>query len=362
MANWREYTVDVRGQRVSVAEAGSGLPVLLLHGNSACKEVFQVEAFASAAKRNRLIAIDLPGHGRSADAEYPARTCTIPGYASLMHDFICSHVNAQSVVVVGWSLGGHIAVELLARAPMVSAVMAIGAPPANLDTFQQAFQTTECGHLAAAEQWADGDAVRYVAEKFGVAHAAGGPFLDAARRADGRARSALFQAFFAGEGVDQRNVAETVDRPLAIVCGERDQGINLTYLSGIRYVNLWYDKIHVIQGAGHACFLDRPRRFSHLLNRFLAATASQRSTRFCDALKAVGDARSRQMERRVVASRGRELAVELSLLEWEALIAAGELHNQSIGDILYEVAGDAADVESALRTFLLATFRKQKGR
>ena len=361
MANWCERTVEVRGHQISVAEAGRGAPVLLLHGNSACKEVFQGEAFAAATKRNRLIAIDLPGHGRSADANDPLQTYTIPGYASLVHDFIRNYIHESGIVVVGWSLGGHIAIELLAHTPMVSAVMAIGAPPANLDTFQQAFLATSCGHLAGAERWTDDDAARYVGEKFGVAHVDRGPWLDAARRTDGRARAALFRAFFAGEGVDQKNVVETVAAPLAIVCGEDDQGINITYLSDITYANLWDAKVHIIHGAGHACFLDRPRRFSTLLDRFLSETARDQSPSLAAALDVVRNARALQKQRRVVVGKDREFIVELNSLEWNALIAAAELNNRPIGSIVEEVAGDDADadVEFTLRAFLLATFRQR---
>ena len=60
---------------IAVAEtSGSGLPVVMIHGNSSCKEVFKNQLTSPVGESNRLIALDLPGHGRSSDAFDPARS------------------------------------------------------------------------------------------------------------------------------------------------------------------------------------------------------------------------------------------------------------------------------------------------
>ena len=48
--------------------AGAGSAVLMIHGNSSCKEVFRHQLESPLGARLRLIAMDLPGHGASSDA------------------------------------------------------------------------------------------------------------------------------------------------------------------------------------------------------------------------------------------------------------------------------------------------------
>ena len=70
---------------ISVVESsGTGLPVVMIHGNSSCKEVFARQLESPLADKYRMIAFDLPGHGASQDAVDPARTYSMPGYADVM--------------------------------------------------------------------------------------------------------------------------------------------------------------------------------------------------------------------------------------------------------------------------------------
>lgn len=98
-------------------ECGRGERVLLLiHGNSSCREVFRHQLQGRICDSHRLVAFDLPGHGESSDAPDPLRSYTRSGLAE--------------AVVLGWSLGGHVGIEMTARFPGLRGLMVIGAPPA----------------------------------------------------------------------------------------------------------------------------------------------------------------------------------------------------------------------------------------
>lgn len=60
-----------------------GPAILLIHGNSSCKEVFCKQYAAPELAEFRLVAFDLPGHGASDDAVDPARNYTLGGYAEM---------------------------------------------------------------------------------------------------------------------------------------------------------------------------------------------------------------------------------------------------------------------------------------
>src|ERR1700732_4882184 len=78
----RKHTVITSHGSLAVEESGQGgMPVLLIHGNSFCREVFRHQMLGRLAESHRLIAFDLPGHGQSSDAPDPMRTYTRPGLA-----------------------------------------------------------------------------------------------------------------------------------------------------------------------------------------------------------------------------------------------------------------------------------------
>jgi pimeloyl-ACP methyl ester carboxylesterase len=91
---------------------GSGPTVLMLHGIGGGHRAFapQVEALANAGYR--AVAWDMPGYGRSA----PIEPYTFKGLAQSAIDLIDA-LRCDSVTLIGHSMGGMVAQELIARRP-----------------------------------------------------------------------------------------------------------------------------------------------------------------------------------------------------------------------------------------------------
>ena len=102
---------------LSVEETGgSGIPVLLIHGNSSCRGVFRNQMQGSIARKHRFLAFDLPGHGQSGQCTDPQRSYTLPGLADAAIELL-DKLGVAKVIVFGWSLGGHIGMEMIPRFP-----------------------------------------------------------------------------------------------------------------------------------------------------------------------------------------------------------------------------------------------------
>jgi pimeloyl-ACP methyl ester carboxylesterase len=72
--------IDAPNGALAVHEsAGRGPPVVFIHGNSSSSRVFSRQLDGPLGQRFRLIAVDLPGHGASDDAEDPS-AYSLPGY------------------------------------------------------------------------------------------------------------------------------------------------------------------------------------------------------------------------------------------------------------------------------------------
>jgi len=127
-------------KKISVQEDGDGdTTLLLLHGNSCSKEIW-IPLFESDLKnRFRLVAFDLPGHGKSERALRPELTYTPSGLAECVSDIV-NLLQLKSVVLIGNSLGGHVAIHSIDKIKNLKGIVVQGTPPiGSLADFPKAF-------------------------------------------------------------------------------------------------------------------------------------------------------------------------------------------------------------------------------
>jgi pimeloyl-ACP methyl ester carboxylesterase len=103
---------DVNGIRLYYATHGAGRPLILLHGGLGSGEMFG-PALAALAEGHQVIAVDLQGHGRTADIDRPISV-------ELMANDIAAliaHLGLEKPDLVGYSLGGGVAFHTAVRHP-----------------------------------------------------------------------------------------------------------------------------------------------------------------------------------------------------------------------------------------------------
>lgn len=253
-------------------------PVVLIHGNSSSGEIFQNQLNGEIGKAYALIALDLPGHGASSNALRPERTYSMPGYADALVEAL-GKLGVERAIVFGWSLGGHIGLEMISRFPGLVGLMITGTPPVGLGAEAVGRGFLSHPHMASA-----GKENLTPEEIESFAHTTCGdpfePFLrEAVARSDGRARRLMFESFAAGQGDDQSRIVGTSKIPLAVVNGADEPFVNLAYVSGLAYANLWEGKTHEILYSGHAPFWDAPAAFDAIFSRFLSDMTARAAVR-----------------------------------------------------------------------------------
>lgn len=267
-------TLSTPSGAIAVAQSRTdGSPVLMVHGNSACKEIFARQFDSPLLADYRLIALDLPGHGASADAADPQATYALDGFAAVCAS-VLDQLGVGAVPVLGWSLGGHIGLELLGRRPdRVSAVMIVGTPPIPLDlsVMGAAFKPSPVMGLTGKEDFSDEEARLYAQHTSAVDGVVAPHLLAMCQRADGRFRRMMFESLAAGRALDEVAIVRDAKVPLAVVNGSEDGFVNLDYIASLPYGRLWEGQTHVLPGLGHAPFLQGPERFNPLFARFLAS-------------------------------------------------------------------------------------------
>ncbi len=287
MANLTKTTLSTPHGTLSITDTGGfGRPALLfIHGNSFHSGIFRpLLSNAKLAASHRLIAFDLPGHGDSSNAPDPEASYTQPAYADAALR-VLRHLGARDVVVLGWSLGGHVALEMLALHPpspaedaiRVRGTVLVGTPPVARHDVGAGFR--DAGGLVAAA--ARGGLTRDEEEAFARAASEEpreGWLVEAVRRADPRARRIMFEAFAGGRGADQQAVVGSKDVLVAVVNGKMEPFVNLEYVRGVEYGNLWKGECFELEGLQHAPFWGDPERFVGILMEFLGDVATTGSS------------------------------------------------------------------------------------
>jgi pimeloyl-ACP methyl ester carboxylesterase len=95
---------DVNGINLYYTTHGSGRPLVLLHGGLMSSATFG-PVLPALAEKHQVIAVDLQGHGRTADIDRPIDV-------RLMADDIAAlidHLGLEKPDIVGYSLGGGVA-------------------------------------------------------------------------------------------------------------------------------------------------------------------------------------------------------------------------------------------------------------
>jgi pimeloyl-ACP methyl ester carboxylesterase len=105
--------VETRIGEISICEAGSGPPALLIHGLGATKVSF-LPTLNALADSHRAIAVDLPGFG---DSVKPIRAAYDARYFASAMTALLDALELEQADVVGNSMGGRVAIEIGLRSP-----------------------------------------------------------------------------------------------------------------------------------------------------------------------------------------------------------------------------------------------------
>lgn len=260
----------ISGLNLQVLHRSAGRTgILLIHGNSSCKEVFAGQLKDLIKTDLSIVVPDLPGHGESDNSRRPSTTYSFPGYALALSRLMRS-LGYSSFHVMGWSLGGHIGIEMLASDPAVRSLLITGTPPVRLnpDGVARGFRWTAATALAGRKTFSCNDVRRYTTTMMGKRLGNDNRFLEMARRTDGNARRWMVANAMAGRGADEIDVVSASDRPIAVVQGKSDPFLRVDYLERVPFRNLWRRKPILID-AGHAAHWESPIEFNDAMMDFV---------------------------------------------------------------------------------------------
>ncbi len=249
--------VEIDGLTIEYAEAGSGAPVLLLHGWGSSHAVYR-GVMEVLADRCRLVAPDFPGCGGSDTMKEP---WTLEDYC----DFVLKFMQATGLsdpILIGHSHGGRVAMRM-AAAGMVSPPKMVLLDAAGLIPKKSVKQRLRAKSFKM---------IKRVLTLPGIRRHSGG-LLEKARRHYGSADynaapEVLRKTLVSLVNTDLRDQIGAISCPTLLIWGEKDTA---TPLADAKIIESLIPDcgLCVLEGAGHFAFCEQPGRAYAILRSFL---------------------------------------------------------------------------------------------
>jgi pimeloyl-ACP methyl ester carboxylesterase len=264
---------EVDGTRLHYLVGGDGPPLVLVHGLGGSASNW-VELAPLLARRFRLLAPDLAGHGHSAPAGSRA---SIEAFAEHVHALMLRE-EMPAAAVVGHSLGGTVALRLAASRPDAVRALVLAAPAgissstarfANLIT---ALMIVRPARLASPfrHRMAAFTLLRYpafwwwqVSDPAALSPRAVEGFLEGPGL-----HQDVASAGRALIGHDPRDALDRVRCPVLVLWGARDRLVPLA--DGFEYARRLRAPVRVIADCAHLLIGERPDACASAIEEFLA--------------------------------------------------------------------------------------------
>jgi pimeloyl-ACP methyl ester carboxylesterase len=280
-ARFDEWQIELHGRRVIYRVAGSGPPIVLIHGMLNSSSHWRSVAL-NLADRYTVIAPDLIGHGDSAA---PRGDYSLGAHAASIRDLLAA-IGVDRATIVGHSLGGGVAMQFFYQFPQrverlvlissgglgkdVKPALRSAALPGVSALLSLTIRPSLLGALAGAGRRLRDREVR------------AGVYLQAVARAlrpleNAGAREAFLHTLRSVIDIHGQRVSAT-DRlyllealPTMIVWGERDRTIPLIH-GRAAHEAIPRSSFRTLERAAHFPHLDDPDGLSELLREFLEGT------------------------------------------------------------------------------------------
>lgn len=248
------------------AELGT---ILFIHGNSFSSETFSEQFNSSLFDGYRLIALDLYGHGDSDKLLNPFGY-HLPSYAKLVIEF-SKKLGLSNIILAGHSLGGHIALEVLAQKldKLVAGVFVWGTPPiSNPIQEGNAFLPNPAGVYLYQSILSSEEASEFVMNCFSDWDSNLSRYIEMVKQTSQDARPSL------GASVGQLNFSDEnaaiLSAPfrVAVAYGTDDKLIASHFFEKLHIENLWEGRAHSVRGS-HFCHIDNSLEFNQTLLNYI---------------------------------------------------------------------------------------------
>lgn len=249
---------------ISYFDNGEGQPIVLIHGFAGSK-LYWEKVLPDLSKNNRVIAIDLPGHG---DSSMGLEKYAIEEMAGTIKDLL-DELGLEKVTMFGHSLGGYITLAFAEKFPQYLNGFSLVHSTANPDSDE-----AKAGRESNAKKVLEGGLDSFIN---GLSQKLFSPENSEVNAQDiqttakiGMSTSVqgVVNALLAMRDRPNRNyVLEETELPVLLIAGEQDQIIPPDKTFTVNKPNI---QQAIIKGAGHMSMYEQPAELVRAMGNFLA--------------------------------------------------------------------------------------------
>jgi pimeloyl-ACP methyl ester carboxylesterase len=249
---------------ISYYDEGKGKPMILIHGFAGSKKYWD-KIIPQLATENRVIAIDLPGHG---DSGMSKDRYDIEAMAETIKELL-DHLGVHKVTMFGHSLGGYITLAFAEAYPQYLIGFSLVHSTANPDS-EEAKEARENNakkiQQEGAESFVDGLSKKLFSPENTEVNAK--EIDETVKIGLKTSEKGLVSALMAMKDRPDRNqVLEETELPVILIAGEQDQIIPPEKTFTVSRQNI---EKKVIQNAGHMSMYEQPEKLVKVMKDFLA--------------------------------------------------------------------------------------------
>lgn len=245
---------------------GDGELIVMLHGWAMHTGVWRDFAQLLAVE-HQVVCLDLPGHGLSASIT--------PYTLESVVDAIYAQLPEQSCVLVGWSLGGNIALRLAEKYPQrIKSLVLIASNPHFVKTASWPGMRSR-----VLQEFADNlqkncsqTLLRFTTLQVQGKEDAKSS-LKQIKRAMGECALPEIEILMSGlsilQVIDQREILRDLKIPVLMIFAERDTLVPAAVAEQCRLLSKQID-LEIIPGAGHIPFITHRQQMLNILQGFIA--------------------------------------------------------------------------------------------
>ena len=239
--------------------------IIFIHGNSHSLNTFRNQYSDPKLSTYRLIGLDLPGHGKSEHHTVYNLSLLADSVKRLI-----DHLGLTKVILVGHSLGGHVAIESLDEINPLG-VMIFGTPPLTHPINLEGFKPNDKMGLLSQKELTD-DEIRNLMEEFYEKYTILLNDLEEFKMTDVNFRPSILEGFLKLSFKDEEIALNRYKGKKAILHGVKDKVINSGYIEGrVNMEELWRKSIIYINSS-HNLHVENSSEFNNVLNAFAEET------------------------------------------------------------------------------------------
>jgi pimeloyl-ACP methyl ester carboxylesterase len=232
--------------------------IVFIHGNSSSSDVFK-DIMQSEVITQTKIVVDLPGHGSNLGDFSLDEDFSITSYRTKLISFL-KQID-DDILLVGNSLGGHLAIEIAKKVLRLKGLVIFGTPPLKKPAnFEEAFLPVAALQTFFTENPSDVE-IEETAKVvvFNANHIPN--IINNFKQSNPKVRKAIALDAAENKFLDQYKIFTSLTVNKFIIVGRQDPSVNSKYLESIKNDCNKTCELIYFDECGHYASLEKPKEF-----------------------------------------------------------------------------------------------------